>query len=70
MLPFLKNKKLPRIAGPIGEVKYGYSEDENMSEDAIKELLAAVESKDASKLMQAISALVEIIRNKNDADAQ
>jgi hypothetical protein len=64
-LPFLKKNKLPRIAGPMGESRYGFSEDDEMSEDAIKELMEAIESKDKSKLMKALSALVEVIRNKN-----
>lgn len=49
----------------MGESRYGFSEDDEMSEDAIKELMEAIESKDKSKLMKALSALVEVIRNKN-----
>ena len=70
MLPFLKNKKLPHSVRQPGESMYGFSEDEEMSEDSIKELIQAIESKDHSKLMQAISALVEMIRNKNASDSQ
>lgn len=57
------------MAGPVAESRFGYSEDENMSEDAIKELIQAVESKDSQKLMSSLKALIEIIRNKNEADA-
>ena len=70
MLPFLKKNKLPASVRQPGESRFGFSEDEEMSEDAIKELIQAIESKDHSKLMQSLKALIEIIRSKDDADLQ
>lgn len=68
-LPFLKNKKLPSSVRKPGESRYGFSEDEKLSEDAVKELIEAIDSKDHSKLMKSLTALIELIRNKsNDAN--
>lgn len=69
MLPFLKEKTWPRVAKPMGESRYGYSEDDDLIEVALDELMAALESKDGSKIHSAIEALVDFIRNKESADA-
>ena len=54
-----------------GEAHYGYSEDDEMQDHALDELLAAFESHDHKKMMSALMALVEIIKNKEESsDAQ
>lgn len=69
-LPFLKGSKWPRIGKPAGESKYGFSEDDDMIEDALKELMSAYEAKDHVALIDSLKALVELIRNKEAPDAQ
>lgn len=67
-LPFLQEKSWPRIAKQAGESRYGYSEDEALMEDATKELMRGIEAKDVAMIMNAIEALVEIIKNQNSGD--
>ena len=66
-LPFLKATKWPRLAPPASEVRYGYSEDDETSEMALKELMHAYEAKDGRKMLESLRALIEIIRNKSNA---
>jgi hypothetical protein len=63
-LPFLKPKGWPRLRKMSGESRYGFSEDDDLIEDALNELMSAYEAKDHSKLIQALKALIELIRNK------
>lgn len=69
VLPFLNKNKLPKLRTLGGTSMYGFSEDDEMSESAIDELLQAFESKDYKKLMSALKALVGIVRNKHASDA-
>jgi glutamyl-tRNA reductase len=68
-LPFLKGSKWPRIGKPVGESKYGFSEDEELMEDTLKELMSAYEAKDHVALIDSLKALVELIRNKESQNA-
>ena len=53
-----------------GESKYGFSEDDELIESALDELMEALDTKDHSKLIQAVKALVHIIKNKEPDDAE
>lgn len=64
MLPFLKPKVWPQLAKITGESKYGFSEDDDLIEDTLKELMEAYESKDHNKFMSAFMALIDVIRSK------
>jgi len=63
-LPFLKPKTWPRVGKPVGESRYGFSEDDDLIEGALDELMAALESKDHAKIHSAIEALVRFIHSK------
>ena len=68
MLPFLKPKQWPRIAKPlVGESRYGFSEDDDLIEQALDELCRAMATKNASQLVSAITALVECIRSREES---
>lgn len=68
MLPFLnKNKGWPTKAKILGESRYGYSEDDEIIEHALDEIIHAMDSKDHTKLMEALTALIELIRGKEHA---
>lgn len=69
MLPFLKESKWPRMAKISGESKYGFSEDDELMEDATKELMRGIETKEISAIINAIEALVEIIKSKHVGEA-
>lgn len=53
---------------PTGESRYGFSEDEDLIEHALDELIQAMDRKDGNAAMDAIKALVRVIRNKTDQD--
>lgn len=63
-LPFLKHKGVPKLRKQVGESRYGFSEDEEMIEHAIDELIAAKESKDSHKFIEALKALIHCIKNR------
>jgi hypothetical protein len=69
-LPFLQKKNWPRKAVISGESKYGFSEEDDISESAIKELIHALETKDHKMFMSALEALVELIRSSHASSAQ
>lgn len=54
---------------PVGESRYGFSEDDDLIEGALDELMAALASKDGAKIHSAIEALVHFIHNRESADA-
>lgn len=56
-LPFLKQKKWPRIAAPQEEKTVNGSYNDNLMEHMGKELMDAHEAKDPRKLRGAIGAL-------------
>jgi hypothetical protein len=65
-LPFLKPKGWPMKAEVLGEKKYGYSEDDELIDNALDELLACVEAKDHKGLVHALKALIELYQAKED----
>lgn len=69
MLPFLNKNKLPKYRKQGGVSMYGFSEDEELSEKCIDEIIQALESKDHTKLMSALKALVAMVRNKHASNA-
>lgn len=69
MLPFLKNK-VPRRSGQVGESRYGFTEDDDIIEHSLDELMEAVDAKDHSKLMAAIEALIRCIKGKEQDASQ
>ena len=68
-LPFLKPKVIPKLRKMSGESRYGFSEDDELIESTIDELLAAYGNKDHKKFTQSLMALIELIMNKEPADA-
>lgn len=68
-LPFLKPDSWPKLAKPTGESRYGFSEDDDLIEDALNELIQAIDSKDPKKLIQSLRALIDVIREKESAHA-
>ena len=62
--------KWPRIGKPAGESKYGFSEDDELLESLLSELQAAYESKDHVALIDALKALINVIKNKEASDAE
>jgi hypothetical protein len=69
-LPFLKGTKWPRVGKPSGESKYGFSEDDDLMEQLLGELMAAYESKDHVALIDSLKALIHLIQSKEGSDAQ
>ncbi len=65
-LPFLKPKGWPTLRKMSGVSRYGYSEDDDMIEHALDELLSAMDSKDSKKVMSALRALIDVIQNKEE----
>lgn len=54
---------------PSGESRYGFSEDDDLIEGALGELMSALEAKDGGKIHSAIEALVNFIHSKEFEDA-
>lgn len=54
---------------PVGESRYGFSEDDDLIEQALDELEAALHAKDNAKIHSAIEALVNFIHSKESRDA-
>ena len=69
-LPFFKNKRWPRLAKVSGEARYGFSEDEELAEHLLDELERAIAGKDSKAFMSALQALIEVIMNKGEPDAE
>ena len=69
-LPFFKNKRWPRLAKISGEARYGFSEDEELAEHLLDELERAIAGKDSKAFMSALQALIEVIMNKGEPDAE
>jgi hypothetical protein len=68
-LPFLKNKTWPRVAKPMDEKSYGYSEDDELKEACLQEIIEAYESKDSRRLQDALEALVDLILSKEHEES-
>jgi hypothetical protein len=67
-LPFLKPKVLPKLRKMAGESRYGFSEDDELIESSIDELLRAYEAKESRKFTQSLMALIELVMNKEHED--
>lgn len=48
---------------------YGFSEDDELIEHALDEIIQAIEMKDHKKLIEAVLALVHCIKNRENSDA-
>jgi hypothetical protein len=68
-LPFLKGSKWPRMAKPMDEKEYGFSEDDKLLEESVSELLAAWEAKDHVRLVDALKAIIHFLKAKEGRDA-
>lgn len=68
-LPFLEKKGLPKLRKMSGESRYGFSEDDDLIESALDELISAMHARDHSAIVHAIKALVQCIKNKGEVDA-
>lgn len=56
------------MLGKVGEQRFGYSEDEELIDRALSELLAAYEAKDGRRVIEAFDAIVHLILMKGDSD--
>lgn len=65
-LPFLKPKGWPTLRKMSGESRYGYSEDDDLIENALDELFAAHDAGDHKKVVAALHALIDLIQNKEE----
>lgn len=65
----MKPKSWPRIGKPAGESRYGFSEDDDLIESAIDELLEAANSKDHKRLVEALTALINCVINREESHA-
>jgi hypothetical protein len=63
-LPFLKPKVWPTKRKMSGISKYGFSEDDELIEQSLNELIHAVESKDHKQASMALKALIDCVMNK------
>ena len=66
-LPFLKNKTWPRVAKPAGESRYGFTEDDDLIESSLEELMRAHATRDGRQFMEALEALIHIIQETESA---
>lgn len=57
-LPFLKEKKWPRVAKPMEEKNVGFSPDEEIEDACIDEIWEACTNKDPKALRDALEALL------------
>jgi hypothetical protein len=57
-LPFLKEKKWPRIAKPMEEKSYGLSSEDYLEDFCIEELMDAVEHKHVGQFRKALEVLI------------
>lgn len=67
-LPFLKPKGWPSLRKYAGESRYGFSEDDELVEGALDELMAAYGSKDPSKFREALTALIDCIMSREESE--
>lgn len=69
-LPFVKERQIPIRRKMAGESRYGFSEDDDLIERSLDELMAAREAKDHAGFMDALKALIECLMNKEGEDAR
>lgn len=63
-LPFLQPKGWPKLRKQAGVSKYGFSEEDELIEQALKEVHQAIESKDHKLLASSVMALIDCIMAK------
>ena len=68
-LPFIHERKVPKLRKYAGESRYGFSEDDELIESALDELIEAMSAKDHAKVLESIQALIRCIKNREDSDA-
>jgi 2-phospho-L-lactate transferase/gluconeogenesis factor (CofD/UPF0052 family) len=68
-LPFLKTREVPKLRRMSGISKYGFSEDDDLIENSLDELISALESKDHKSFVQALKALIQCVKNKEESNA-
>lgn len=63
-LPFLKEHSIPKLRKYSGESRYGFSEDDELVEAALNELIHAMDAKDHKKMVAAVMALIDCIMTR------
>lgn len=66
----MKNKTWPRIGKPIGEQRFGFSEEDELKEHCMGELMGALEAKDPKRFMDAVVALIEMVLSQEQGQAE
>ena len=59
---------MPKLRKQLGESRFGFSEEEELLEHALDELLAAHCNKDSEKLQEAIMSIIHCIINREEAN--
>lgn len=67
-LPFIEDNKLPKLRKLSGVSKYGFSEDDELVESSLNELMQAIESKNHTQLVTALKALIDCIVAKEQGE--
>jgi hypothetical protein len=68
-LPFLKPKTWPKLRKLSGESRYGFSENDELIEHALGELIESIEQKDHVGVIEAIRSLIHCIQEEEGEDA-
>ncbi len=68
-LPFLKSRKIPQLRKFAGESRYGFSEDDELIEHALDELIESIHNRDHAGVIEALTSLIHFIKNKEDTDS-
>ena len=53
----------------MDESRYGFDEDDDIIEQALDDLIKAIEAKDHHAVMEALTALIHCIKNKEESHA-
>lgn len=65
-LPFIKAKQWPISLKLSGESRYGFSDNDELIEEALDQLIHALGAKDGAALMEAIETLIHLIESRHD----
>lgn len=52
-----------------GESRYGFSEDDDLIEHALDELIESIDKKDHKGVIEALKSLIHVIKNQESDDA-
>lgn len=63
-LPFLQSKGPQPSKRYLGEARYAFDEPSELVEQALDELIHAIESRDSKKLVMAIMAVIDCVMAK------